>query len=293
MPNHRHIREAAIQLLYTAHLEESPLPDSTREAFWNLILEKQSSKHTHAVAKALQHLAQGRKARLDQLEKHQDVTLSIVRSRVDSEKFTAALEDYYVRENDFSILLEAIKPEHHQDHLETLQASISALYLKNRHLAEQRSRIQKEIDIDPEYRKKLEGTQSALLKLQRLSERIMVVERPEDFPNEEKETRLIESQQEIDNLKNEANTLVDRVLAQATEFDSRIEAACHHYTIERINPIDKAIIRMALLDFADGKAVAATINGAIECAKRFCSQDSGRFVNGILDQMKPSSTDLA
>ena len=76
------------------------------------------------------------------------------------------------------------------------------------------------------------------------------------------------------------------VLAKKKDVDLIIEKAAPEWSLERIAPIDRNILRLGLYEllFADRSQVPAkvAINEAIELAKTFGGDSSGRFVNGVL-----------
>ena len=80
--------------------------------------------------------------------------------------------------------------------------------------------------------------------------------------------------------------LLSGVLAKKADIDLIIEKAAPEWSIERIAPIDRSILRLGLYEllFADRAQVPAkvAINEAIELAKTFGGDSSGRFVNGVL-----------
>lgn len=80
--------------------------------------------------------------------------------------------------------------------------------------------------------------------------------------------------------------LLAGVLAKKTDIDLVIEKAAPEWPLERIAPIDRNILRLGLYEllFADRTQVPAkvAINEAIELAKTFGGDSSGRFVNGVL-----------
>ena len=86
-----------------------------------------------------------------------------------------------------------------------------------------------------------------------------------------------------------------RALAHATsdnaeELDAKIERHVKGWTLDRIAPLEKAILRIALLemlhpDLVEGDQpipAEGAINEAVEIAKAFCGPDAPGFVNGIL-----------
>ncbi|MEK7511349.1 MAG: transcription antitermination factor NusB [Patescibacteria group bacterium] len=81
-------------------------------------------------------------------------------------------------------------------------------------------------------------------------------------------------------------TLLTGVLAKKDELDLIITKAAPDWPLERIAPVDRNILRIGLYEllFADRAQVPAkvAINEAIELAKVFGGDSSGRFVNGVL-----------
>lgn len=80
--------------------------------------------------------------------------------------------------------------------------------------------------------------------------------------------------------------LLDGVIAKQADLDTVITKAAPDWPLEKIAPIDRNILRIGLYEllFADRAQVPAkvAINEAIELAKTFGGDSSGRFVNGVL-----------
>ena len=80
--------------------------------------------------------------------------------------------------------------------------------------------------------------------------------------------------------------LLQGVLAKKADIDLVIEKAAPDWPLDRIAPVDRNILRLGLFEllFADRAQVPAkvAINEAIELAKTFGGDSSGRFVNGVL-----------
>ena len=72
-------------------------------------------------------------------------------------------------------------------------------------------------------------------------------------------------------------------------LDKHIESNLDNWTVDRLNVIDKLIIQMSLCEMIHLKAYdishKVTISSAIENAKKFSSEDSTSFVNGVLDSI--------
>ena len=84
--------------------------------------------------------------------------------------------------------------------------------------------------------------------------------------------------------------LVEGVNADAEELDALIERYAEGWTLDRIAPLERAIMRIALLEMVHPDAAPGdvpippegAISEAVETAKRFCGSEAPGFVNGIL-----------
>lgn len=67
-------------------------------------------------------------------------------------------------------------------------------------------------------------------------------------------------------------------------IDARIEANARGWVLERMPALDRAVLRLAIFELMERGDVptAVVIDEAVELAKRFSTDDSGRFVNGVL-----------
>jgi N utilization substance protein B len=82
--------------------------------------------------------------------------------------------------------------------------------------------------------------------------------------------------------------LVLGTLENAAESDAIITPLLDGWTIDRLPTIDRIVLRMSVFELhhcaTPGPVV---INEAVELAKKFSTEDSGRFVNGVLAKAKP------
>ena len=85
-----------------------------------------------------------------------------------------------------------------------------------------------------------------------------------------------------------ARELVEGASGRLEEIDAQIRAAARNWDIERMAALDRNILRLAIYEMAwrDDIPPKVSINEAIELAKKFGTEESGQFVNGILDKIK-------
>ena len=99
----------------------------------------------------------------------------------------------------------------------------------------------------------------------------------------------------LDDVFDRDAAIFTRALAHATsdnaeELDARIERHTKGWTLDRIAPLEKAILRTALLEMLHPDLVEAdhpisaegAIDEAVETAKAFCGAEAPGFVNGVL-----------
>lgn len=82
-----------------------------------------------------------------------------------------------------------------------------------------------------------------------------------------------------------ANELVRGVGASLESIDDAIRGVSHHWRLERMARVDRNILRLATFELMSLPDVPqrVTLNEAVELAKRFGSDGSAGFVNGVLD----------
>jgi N utilization substance protein B len=87
--------------------------------------------------------------------------------------------------------------------------------------------------------------------------------------------------------RNFAEELVTGVAANRAAIDKRIVEKSKNWAITRMDKVDLNILRMSVFElmFCDDIPRNVTINEAIEVAKKFGTEDSPSFINGMLDEI--------
>jgi transcription antitermination protein NusB len=89
-------------------------------------------------------------------------------------------------------------------------------------------------------------------------------------------------------VSNFAKELSRDTLEKLQEIDSKIEALSTNWHLKRLTSVDRALLRLGAYEliWREDIPVEVTINECVELAKKFASEDSPAFVNGVLDQIK-------
>ncbi len=84
-----------------------------------------------------------------------------------------------------------------------------------------------------------------------------------------------------------AQGLVYAVLKHRAEADKLITDKSTHWSFDRIAVLDRVLLRMGITEFLYFPEIPAkvSINECVEIAKRYSTDQSGRFINGLLDSI--------
>lgn len=82
-----------------------------------------------------------------------------------------------------------------------------------------------------------------------------------------------------------ADELLRGTIAHLEELDAELARQTAHWRLERLAAVDRNILRLAMFELLHHPQTppAVVIDEAIEIAKKYGAEDSGRFVNGVLD----------
>ena len=290
MPSRRHIREAVVQFLYCADLEGGADPAALRGPFWDFVTESDRRSIQLATFRMVHHLAHGRSGRLVEFVERQTVASALLSAWPQAESLKIDLKRIAELESGWSSSFAKLErlPKDDDDEAvaESFGSALEILFRLDRDLAAARRRFLEGTEDFPALRGQMEAVAASIRRLQRISDRLRMVEEPEKFPEQADLARLRDSKAEIHALRKNADELADSILANKERIDATLAAVVENFAPERIDPVDRAILRLGtyeILHAATPPKVA--INEAIELAKRFGTTDSRRFVNGVLDKI--------
>lgn len=84
-----------------------------------------------------------------------------------------------------------------------------------------------------------------------------------------------------------ADSLVRGILERREVLDERISGASENWRVERMARVDRNVLRLGTYELSEQFEVprAVIIDEAVELAKRFGAEESGKFVNGVLERI--------
>ena len=103
-------------------------------------------------------------------------------------------------------------------------------------------------------------------------------------PRHKKRQKIVESLFKIDFHKQIVNNNTKVILREKDFIDKKIEAAAPEFSIDKINKVDLAILRLAVYELLVEKTqpTKVIIDEAVELAKEYGGDSSPSFVNGAL-----------
>jgi N utilization substance protein B len=84
-----------------------------------------------------------------------------------------------------------------------------------------------------------------------------------------------------------AEDILNDIFDHKKEIDAKLEKYSDNWTLSRMTVIDRNLLRMAASELMYSKTVPpkVAIDEAVEIAKKFGSEDSPNFINGVLDRI--------
>jgi len=103
------------------------------------------------------------------------------------------------------------------------------------------------------------------------------------------EVKFWKSAKAADKTRDFANELFEGTAKDVAVLDALIVGHSDNWRFERMAAIDRAILRLAIHEMQRAQTPAKVVlNEAVDLAKKFSSEESGGFVNGILDSVRKS-----
>lgn len=105
------------------------------------------------------------------------------------------------------------------------------------------------------------------------------------------EAKFWKSAKAADSTRAFANKLFEGTAKEVPALDEIIGKHCENWRFERLAAIDRAILRLAIHEMSSSDTPPKVVlNEAVDLAKKFSSEESGAFVNGVLDSVHKSLT---
>ena len=279
------MREAMIQFLYALRPTDA-LPDTPDGDVLSLLLEPARDKSTRARARAVLHLQQGREKILEAFPGLLQ-NLRAINAPEDSTGIGANLEAWHKQEENLRDFLHGLRYELNGNKDATrLRESMEGVGLSNRSALKASGQA---VACEPS----LPGLQNLHEKVLALREQLtplaerLVISLGDELSTIPELKSVARAEQEICRSKSSIESYYQKLHPHLDAIDQRIADAIDNYSPERLDRVDRAILRLGGYEilFAEDVPVAVAINEAIELARSFGTTESPGFINGVLDRV--------
>lgn len=91
-----------------------------------------------------------------------------------------------------------------------------------------------------------------------------------------------------------AQEIVAGYLEHSSEIDAQIQALSDEWKLERMPAVDRSLLRLAAWEilYNEGIPDSAAISEAVELAKEYSTEESGKFINGLLGRLSRGNQTL-
>ncbi|HOJ87561.1 MAG TPA: transcription antitermination factor NusB [Pseudothermotoga sp.] len=113
-----------------------------------------------------------------------------------------------------------------------------------------------------------------------------------EFRNESTEilVKEIMDREKEDSVKDDVVRYVRGIYENLPQIDEKISVCLENWHFERLSSVDRCVLRLGTYELLYEKDVPieVTLDEAVELAKKYGTENSGRFVNGVLDRIAKS-----
>lgn len=286
MINPSQVRRSALNLLYALLTNGSNPVEFDYDLFWSISREKEVDHYRTAHAKAVLHstryAADSTRLLNERYENfeatlHGDMTTASLREEVahymkQSSAFDAAL----------SALSYCLNDKRRESTEQLMLCTKDVLTLAQALLGLGKNLLPQLADAVL-YRSMAEQMSAAVRRRMRLQEAVARLADPLTMAEQKEFSSLQRQAQDLRDLRPAAETMAKAVIARRAEADLLLEQLLAHYSTERLDVVDKAILYIALYELqVNGLEVPIVVSEATALAHAYSGSKSAPFIHGII-----------
>lgn len=286
MTNRSQVRRCALNLLYALAENGADAASFDRELFWGITLEKETERYRTAQAKALLHAARtsADSARL-LTERSQEVE-----NAMHGDLTTANLREdvarYAQRSAAFESAVETLRlslTDKRRQSWEPLAEAAAAVMQGAGVLLEMGQQLLPVLEDAVAYRTVAEHYSALIRRRARMLSAVVALRDPLSMEPQKEIEGLQKQAAYLAELRPAAEALADAVLAKQAELEELMAPLLAHYTTERLDAVDKAILLISLYELRVNKLeVAIVVSEANALADAYSGSKSAPFIHGVL-----------
>jgi N utilization substance protein B len=288
MPSRHQVRKVAVQLLFSTAFEaEGGFKTEQLEAFWDTLLEPQKASLLKMKAKLVDHLTRNLSDSVRLFHTRAQAVLEETSGQPNYDSLRDRLLDHSKREDSLDAAVSAVRSAHKNAHhagTDDIEARYEELLIINQTLLNLRPVLLTEAKELPQLNYLLHPVIKVTQRLQEISKALDGLQHPGNHPNITEFSSVITAEADLKSLREEAQTLVDKVIAHRDEIDRITDSKIENFSPSRVAPVDRAILRLAVYELMFDKELPIPViaKEAILLAEEFSTTEAHSFVHGII-----------
>lgn len=292
--NKSKVRQAALNLIYAIEQNGGDTRSFDFDLFWRLTQEKETDHYRRALAKAIAHVCRASNLTAELMETRTATVLNTVHKDMSARRLYEAVDRLQKRSDEFEKSVATMK-YCLQDKRQTTTDMLAQRCKEVITLAVAVNGLGKELlpvfaDF-PAYRGILDPLAAVIQRRGKLLEACAALASPLTLENQNEFAGLANHARNLQELRPEAEPLACNIIAKKAELDSRLTGLLHHYSLKRLDTVDRCILYIALYELDVNKLdVPIAISEANALADAYSGNKSAPFIHGILSAAVQPST---
>jgi len=283
-----------LKFLYACDTASTP-PSELGEVYWPLAHEHDLRRLAQGRLAALQNLEASRLQRRDALIKHEANVLAAMRPHDEADeakenwsKLRALLDSITKR---LAGATRESRDAADEDAAEIVSECLGGLFADYRNLPVRIAALEDAALLCEPARRALEPLEGTFRRLNQLANIALAIEDPRLGVEDERIDSLRRRETRITTEQTRGQQRAEAIWEQLPEIDIKIADATENYRLERIDPVDRTILRQGIFEMLHDETVPplVALDEALELAKTFGASESSSFVNGVLDRVLKES----
>ena len=285
----RQLKEYAVQLLYAFHMAGDESPEQVSGRFFELVLEPQREALYTPVAKWILAHSKSFQSKLDQIESQLETTLPMIKVHDQDESLVKVISQWKASATQYAQHLKRLERNKSASNPEAKQKLHDITEQTLTHAKQSRiyyRQVEAELNNLPLVRSNFIDFFSCFEHCDQSLEKVLWITNLNQTLDDKQFQSIKKKHDAIFATKQQVEELGFSVIAKKGELDAKILPLIENYTEERLDSIDYSILLLGAYELtATSTERSHVLNDLIEIAKKYTTQNSSKFVNGVLDKL--------
>ncbi len=289
MSNQRQLRENTLQLFYAYQLADDELPENVAERFFHLTQEPQREALYSPIAKWILTQATPFLNNLSKVEDQVELTLPQIKVVKNSASLLTVLSQWLASGHLFAqslVEIKKLKSASNQEEKTKLKALNDASLEHAKHLSLYERQLKTELLDLPVLLEDFSEFFSLISQTATPLSRVLLVATPETYNEHEQFQGIHKKALKIAEEREQILTFFNKVIANNTSVSEKVLPLVKNFSEDRLDIIETSILILGGYELLHTKEERSYVmNDWIELAKKYSTQNSSKFINGVLDQL--------